>query len=107
MVLKCAIVLLLLAVACSSSQEGERLDYLLDEEFQSWISQYSRDDENLAEIYPTWRRNADFVKHQSTLGLSYTLSVNKFAHLVSLGSCIICMYLFLICCHTHESPFIS
>lgn len=88
MKLKCAIVLLLLAVACSSSQEGEGLDYLQDEEFQSWISQYYRGGENLAEIYPTWRRNADFVKHQNTLGLSYILSVNKFAHLVSLGSCI-------------------
>lgn len=96
MVLKCAIVLLLLAVTCSSSQEGKGLDYLQDEEFQSWISQYYRGGENLAEIYPTWRRNADFVKHQNTLGLSYTLSVNKFAHLVSLGSCIRTRHLYII-----------
>ena len=83
MALKCAILLMLLAVAWSTFQEGEGLDYLQDEEFQAWVSQYYGDGENLAEIYPTWRRNADFVKHQNTLGLSYTLSVNKFAHLVS------------------------
>ena len=83
MALKCAILLMLLAVACNTFQEGEGLDYLQDEEFRAWVSQYYGDGENLAEIYPTWRRNADFVKHQNTLGLPYALSVNKFAHLVS------------------------
>ena len=84
MILKCATLLLLLAVACSTFQKGEGLDYLQDDEFQAWVSQYYGGSENLAEIYPTWRRNADFVKHHNMLGLSYTLSVNKFAHLVSL-----------------------
>ena len=88
MVLKLAIIHLLLAVACSTFQAGEGLDYLKDEEFQEWISNYYGDGENLAEIYPTWRRNADFVKHQNALGLSYTLSVNKFAHLVSMDDII-------------------
>ena len=84
MILKCATILLLLAVACSTFQKGEGLGYLQDDEFQTWVSQYYGGSENLAEIYPTWRRNADFVKHHNMLGLSYTLSVNKFAHLVSL-----------------------
>ena len=83
MAIKHAVLHLLLAVACSTFQEGEGLDYLQDEEFQEWVSQYYGGGENLAEIYPIWRRNADFVKHQNTLGLPYTLSVNKFAHLVS------------------------
>ena len=90
MALKHAIIYLLLAVACSTFQEGEGLDYLQDEEFQEWVSQFYQDGKNLAQIYPTWRRNADFVRHQNTLGLSYTLSVNKFAHLVSVRmACII------------------
>ena len=83
MALKHAVICLLLAVVCSTFQEGEGPDHLQDGEFLEWVSQYHGDGDNLAQIYPTWRRNADFVKHQNTLGLSYTLSVNKFAHLVS------------------------
>lgn len=70
---------LLLAVICSI--EAAQSDYLKDEEFQQWVFQYYTGD-NLEEIYPTWRRNADFVKYQNSLGLSYSLGLNKFAHLV-------------------------
>ena len=83
MTLKHATIHLLLALACSTFQEGEGLDYLQDDEFIEWVSKYYKDGENLAEVYPTWRSNADFVKHHNSLGLTYTLSVNKFAHLVS------------------------
>ena len=80
-------ILLLAVVHCSTAVQVEPSaavqDYQEDVEFQQWVSQYYRDGGSLAEIYPTWRRNADFVKHHNSLGLSYTLTVNKFAHLVS------------------------
>ena len=71
---------LLLAVIYSIGAQS--LDYSSDEEFKQWVSQHYNGD-NLEEIYPTWRRNADFVKHHISLGLSHTFAVNKLAHLVS------------------------
>jgi len=61
------------------------LSYREDEEFLRWCTEFydSEDDNDLARIYPTWRENADYVQRQNSLGLSYTLSLNKFAHLVS------------------------
>ena len=59
------------------------MDYLKDKEFQEWVSKYKKGGENLAEIYPTWRRNADFVKRHNVQDHSFTVAVNKFAHLVS------------------------
>ena len=55
-----------------------------DTQFLEWCSQYYRgkSDEYLAKIYPTWKENADFVEHHNSLGLSYTLSMNQFGHLV-------------------------
>ena len=74
-----AAVLLLVAV-CSTGVQG--VSYQEDKEFNQWLSQ-QRDNLQLEDIYPTWRKNADLVKHHNSLGLSYTLALNKFAHLVS------------------------
>ena len=71
----------LTAVICSSTVQG--LHYSKDEEFHEWVSQYYGDRDDLAEIYSTWRKNADFVKEHNSLGLSYTVAVNQFTHLVS------------------------
>lgn len=59
-------------------------DFKHDSQFLEWCSQYfkGQTDEQLAEIYPTWRENADFVQHHNSLRLSYTLSMNHFGHLV-------------------------
>ena len=82
MVGKCLLVSLLLAVT-ALFRGGLALDYLKDDEFHQWVSKYHKDGENLAEIYPTWRRNADFVKQHNSQDHSFTVAVNKFAHLVS------------------------
>ena len=38
---------------------------------------------DLATIYPVWKRNAEFVRAQNSLKLPYTVSMNKFGHLVN------------------------
>ena len=37
---------------------------------------------DLATIYPVWKRNAEFVRAQNSQKLPYTVSMNKFGHLV-------------------------
>lgn len=61
---------------------AQSVDYSNDGEFKQWVSQYYNGDD-LEKIYPTWRRNADFVKYHNSLDLSYTVAMNKFTHLVS------------------------
>ena len=58
------------------------MDYSSDKEFKQSVSQHYNGND-LEEMYSTWRRNADYVMHHNLLGLSYTLVMNKFAHLVS------------------------
>lgn len=55
-----------------------------DARFMKWVSDYKMQDADLSEIYPVWRRNAEFVDYKNSLGLSYSLSLNQFAHLVSI-----------------------
>ena len=79
-------VLLVMAGAITTFAELDNSlqDYVKDEEFHQWVSKFYKDGENLAEVYPIWRRNADFVKHHNSLqGLSYTVSLNQYAHLVN------------------------
>ena len=68
-----------LLLLCSVARGGS---YWEDEEFLQWSSRYQPEG-NLADIYPTWRKNADFVTRHNAQGLSYTLGMNKFGHLVS------------------------
>ena len=62
-----------------------RLNYNQDETFLQWCAEFceSQTEEYLTRIYPVWKKNADYIEEQNSLGLSYTLSLNKFAHLVS------------------------
>ena len=62
------------------------LEYLHDWEFHMWLYEYYKgDSSSYAEIYPMWKKNAEFVKEHNSLGqLSYKLSLNKFARLVRL-----------------------
>lgn len=78
------LVLVSLVAAAAALQEFRE-----DQQFLEWCSQYMRgeSDAYLAEIYPTWRENADFVQHHNSLGLSYTLSMNQFGHLVIISLC--------------------
>lgn len=62
-----------------------QLKYEDDQTFLEWCAEFCelQTEEYLARIYPTWKTNADYVEQQNSLGLSHTLSLNKFAHLVS------------------------
>ena len=62
---------------------GEGLSYRDDIEFLQWSSMYVEDTRGLAEIYPMWRKNAEFVRERSS-SVSYTLAMNKFGHLVKI-----------------------
>ena len=75
-------IILLVMLAVIYSIDAQSVDYSNDGEFKHWVSQYYNGDD-LEKIYPTWRRNADFVKYHNSLGLSYTVTMNKFTHLVS------------------------
>jgi len=70
---------------------GESLSYRDDVEFLQWSSVYIERTKDLAEIYPIWRRNAEFVLEQNSL-VSYTLAMNKFGHLVKIDSALISLY---------------
>ena len=61
---------------------GESLGYAEDVEFLQWSSLYYRGKEGLEDIYPVWRRNAEFVREHNSLGLSYSVEMNKFGHMV-------------------------
>ena len=75
--------LLLLSLSSSIGAKEYSKDFLSDKEFQAWVSRHYDGRIDLEEVYPTWRKNADFVKQHNSLQSSYSLSVNKFAHLVS------------------------
>ena len=64
---------------------GEGLSYRDDVEFLQWSSVHVEGTKDLAEIYPMWRKNAEFVREQNSL-LSYNLAMNKFGHLVKCAS---------------------
>ena len=80
-----------LCISRPAQAAAASLSYGEDEEFLRWCADFydSEDDNDLARIYPTWRENADYVQRQNSLGLSYTLSLNKFAHLVSQFRCVL------------------
>ena len=73
-------VLGVLLITCSSIAHGQGEDA----RFMKWVSEYKMQDADLSKIYSVWKRNAEFVDHQNSIGLSYTLSLNQFAHLVSI-----------------------
>ena len=74
---------------------GGGLGYAEDVEFLQWSSLYYRGKEGLADIYPVWRRNAEFVREHNSLGLSYSVEMNKFGHMVwFLDSCNVDSYSF-------------
>ena len=79
-------VLLALLTYHAAQSTDSTLSYRDDEHFLSWCAKFcgSEEDEYRARIYPTWRENADYVQKHNALGLSYSLSLNGFAHLVSL-----------------------
>ena len=65
-------------------EDDSLLNYRQDEPFLRWCAQYceSESNEYRARIYPTWKKNAEYVAEQNSLGLPYSLALNKFAHLV-------------------------
>ena len=78
-----AIFLFCVSISCIGAVSS--LDYTQDESFKRWCAEFceSENEEYLAHIYPTWRKNADYTEKQNRLGLPYSLSLNRFAHLVS------------------------
>ena len=79
-------ILFFLGLGCIGREtEASQLDYTQDESFKRWCAEFcvSESEEYLTRIYPTWRQNADFVEKQNSLGLTYSASLNRFAHLVS------------------------
>ena len=69
-----------LLVPCESS-------YRNDVDFLKWTREHlpSASHEKLERIYPTWLRNADHVKNHHDE--RFSVSLNKFAHLVSVVVC--------------------
>lgn len=81
-----AFVGLLALCICSVAYGKEfQLNYHQDEAFLSWCAEFldSESDDYLSKIYPAWKENAEYVQKHNSLGLPYSLSLNKFAHLVS------------------------
>jgi hypothetical protein len=83
-----AVFALCICLRLSAQLQGDdsRLNYRQDESFLSWCAEFCEleSDEYLSRIYPTWKQNADYVAEQNSLGLPYSLTLNKFAHLVKI-----------------------
>ena len=79
---------------------------LLD--FKQWSSVYlpKADQQELDSVYPVWNANAEFVRKHNQRNSQFSLSVNKFAHLVSNISIFLLHYslcaLSLSLSHTHS-----
>ena len=93
---KLAVLFVLVAAVTLSGVDGlprkdlhrEDRDYMLDREFRMWVYEHHHghmDMEHWAKFYRTWRRNADFVKEHNAFDFSFKLSLNKFAHMVSVN----------------------
>ena len=87
------LVLCILFLAAVSAEES--LNFRDDADFLRWSSMHLEAGRDLATIYPVWKRNAEFVRAQNSLKLPYTVSMNKFGHLVKckeifFGSAAIC-----------------
>lgn len=68
--------------ACSLLVAAGDFDYWEDEAFLQWVGAYLEEgSSDLKEIYPQWKKNAEFVDMHNSLGLSYSLSMNQFGHL--------------------------
>lgn len=52
-----------------------------DAEFQQWMSKHNIKIQDPDSVYPIWKKNAVFVQQHNSLGLSHTVSLNKFAHM--------------------------
>ena len=83
------LVLCILFLAAVSAEKS--LNYRDDVDFLRWSSMHLEAGRDLATIYPVWKRNAEFVRAQNSLKLPYTVSMNKFGHLVNLR--IVCFVL--------------
>ena len=55
---------------------------LEDEEFLQWRNSYHQGKDVRWSSYRVWQRNAEFVRKQNSLGLSYTVAMNEFGHMV-------------------------
>ena len=54
------------------------------EEFLQWRNSYHQGKDIQWSSYRVWRKNAEFVRKQNSLGLSYTVAMNKFGHMVTM-----------------------
>lgn len=96
------LVLCILFLAAVCAEEG--LNYRDDVDFMQWSSMHLEAGSDLAKIYPVWKKNAEFVRAQNSLKLSYTVAMNKFGHLVKLCKNIFC---FALICAASHSPFLQ
>ena len=55
---------------------------LEDEEFLQWRNSYHQGKDVQWSSYRVWQRNAEFVRKHNSLGLSYTVAMNEFGHMV-------------------------
>ena len=72
------LVLLSFLALFSWSHGSDQLD------FKQWSSVYLPDatQERLDAIYPTWKKNAELVSEHNQENSQFTMTFNKFAHLV-------------------------
>ncbi len=52
--------------------------------FEKWISERGIEVKNPDKAWSVWKENVEFVYRHNSLGLSYKLALNDFAHLVSI-----------------------
>ena len=53
-----------------------------DKGFLRWRNSYHQGKGVRRSSYRVWQKNAEFVRKQNSLGLSYTVAMNEFGHMV-------------------------
>ena len=92
------LVFCILFLAAVSAEES--LNYRDDADFLRWSSMHLEAGRDLATIYPVWKRNAEFVRAQNSQKLPYTVSMNKFGHLVKCKEFFFCSAAICAASHT-------
>ena len=95
------LVLCILFLAAVCAEKG--LNYRDDVDFMQWSSMHLEAGSDLAKSYPVWKKNAEFVRVQNSLKLSYTVAMNKFVHLVKYKN----IFCFALMCAASHTPFLQ
>lgn len=73
---------LMLVSVCTSHSVFASLEFA---HFEKWLAEHEIELQEPDKAWPVWKENVEFVYRQNSLGLSYRVDLNDFAHLVRIA----------------------